>query len=232
MNLSLSLTNNLSMSSGSAAFSPASLPIEAWWDASDLSTIFTTSAGSTPSAINDPIGRIEDKSGNARHLVQGTAGSRPTLQATGMDFDGTDDGLATASGQTWAATTDIWLVMDAEADQFITLWDATNAASEAMGISIPTDGTAVNVGVGAPTIHVDGAAVADVRDDFYHAIRDTATPKIVEFRGCSMAFSQFAIGNYGGGFTFNGQKAEIIVAETLSAGERTALYAYLEAKWL
>lgn len=61
--------------------------------------MFQDSAGTTPvTANNDPVGRINDKSGNGNHLVQATAGFRPLYKTSGglrwLEFDGTDDTLA------------------------------------------------------------------------------------------------------------------------------------------
>jgi len=74
-----------------------------WFDPSDLSTMFQDSAGTTPvTAAGQPVGRIVDKSGNGVAATQGTAGSRPVLRqdASGkyyLEFDGTDDWLATSA---------------------------------------------------------------------------------------------------------------------------------------
>ena len=82
-------------------FTPADLFASAekggWWDPSDFSTMFQDTAGTTPvTATGQSVARINDKSGNAKHLLQSTAGSRPTLQQDGagkyyLDFDGTAD---------------------------------------------------------------------------------------------------------------------------------------------
>lgn len=64
-------------------FDPLSLSPSAWYFAESL---FTTSGGSTaPTALNDPVGQATDLSGNARHCVQGTAGSRPQYDPTGVN---------------------------------------------------------------------------------------------------------------------------------------------------
>lgn len=71
-----------------------------WYDPSDLSTVFTTAEGSTLAGVGDPVGRIEDKSGNGIHATA-TLLARPTLRlrASGLyclEFDGIDDYLETA----------------------------------------------------------------------------------------------------------------------------------------
>lgn len=104
MNLSLSLTNNIRLTRGASAFTPASLSPTAWYDPSDLSTLWQDTAGtSAVTADGQSVARIDDKSGNGRHLVQATAGSRPLYKTSGglhwLLFDGTDDVLnVTASG--------------------------------------------------------------------------------------------------------------------------------------
>lgn len=54
----------------------------AWYDPSDFSTMFQDSAGTTPvTAVEQPVGKIIDKSGRGNHATQSTAASRPVLSA-------------------------------------------------------------------------------------------------------------------------------------------------------
>lgn len=88
-------------------FNPATLFIGgavkgAFYDPSDLSTLFQDAAGTTPvTAIGDPVGRILDKSGNGKHATQSSASSRPLLQQTNglyhLTFDGSNDSMLTGS---------------------------------------------------------------------------------------------------------------------------------------
>jgi len=82
------------------AFDPASLFASneegVWYDPSDLSTLYQDSTGTTPvTADGDPVGRIEDKSGNGNHATQSTAANRPVYRTDGtlhwLEFDGVDD---------------------------------------------------------------------------------------------------------------------------------------------
>ena len=87
------------------AFSPASLFANnepgVWLDPSDFSTMFQDAAGTTPvTAVEQPVGRILDKSGRGFHATQTTATSRPVLRQDGngkhyLYFDGVDDFLVT-----------------------------------------------------------------------------------------------------------------------------------------
>lgn len=53
-----------------------------WFDPSDMSTLFQDSAGTTPvTSVEQPVGRMLDKSGNGNHATQATAGARPVLCA-------------------------------------------------------------------------------------------------------------------------------------------------------
>ena len=85
---------------GTAAFSIASLfsasQAGAWYDPSDITTLYQDAAGTTPAtADGDPVGRMLDKSGNGNHATQTVSGSRPVYRTDGtlhwLEFDGVDD---------------------------------------------------------------------------------------------------------------------------------------------
>lgn len=93
--------------SGAAEWTPAALFAAgeqgAWYDPSDLSTMFQDSAGTTPvTAVDQPVGRINDKSGRGNHATQATATKRPMLKDDGTGkkyllFDGVDDAMSTST---------------------------------------------------------------------------------------------------------------------------------------
>jgi hypothetical protein len=69
-----------------------------WYDPSDLSTMYQDSAGTIPVVSDgDPVGRVEDKSGNGNHATQTVSTSRPVYRTNGsthwLEFDGVDDYL-------------------------------------------------------------------------------------------------------------------------------------------
>lgn len=88
-------------------FSPASLFSSGeqgvWYDPSDFSTLFQDAAGTIPvTAVEQPVGKMLDKSGRGNHATQATVTKRPTLEqdANGcyyLRFDGVDDSLVTPS---------------------------------------------------------------------------------------------------------------------------------------
>ena len=74
-----------------------------WYDPSDFSTMFQDSAGTTPvTAVEQPVGKILDKSGRGNHATQATGTKCPLLRQDGngkyyLYFDGVDDALATSA---------------------------------------------------------------------------------------------------------------------------------------
>lgn len=90
----------------SQGFSPKSLFASgeqgAWYDPSDLPTLFQDAAGTTPvTAAGQPVGLVRDKSGRGNHASQVTSTMRPILRNSGvlwwLEFDGVDDFLVTGS---------------------------------------------------------------------------------------------------------------------------------------
>ena len=88
------------------AFSPLSIAgLQLWLDASDSTTLFTDSAGSTPAtADGDPVGRWADKSGNSNHTLQTDGTKKPLLKLSvqntqnGVRPDGVNDFLKSTTG--------------------------------------------------------------------------------------------------------------------------------------
>jgi hypothetical protein len=75
-------------------WTPALITTALWLDAADASTITTVSGA---------VSQWNDKSGNARHATQGTAGNRPIYTSSALNFknvitfDGSDDRLLTSA---------------------------------------------------------------------------------------------------------------------------------------
>lgn len=62
-----------------------------WYDPSDLSTLFQDAAGTIPvTAVEQPVGKILDKSGRGNHATQSTAGYKPVLSARVNALVGTE----------------------------------------------------------------------------------------------------------------------------------------------
>ncbi len=74
----------------------------AWYDPSDLTTLFQDAAGTIPvTGDGDPVGLMLDKSGNGHHASQTTTASKPVYRTGGglnwLEFDGADDYLVASS---------------------------------------------------------------------------------------------------------------------------------------
>lgn len=72
----------------------------AWYDPSDLSTLFQDAAGTIPvTADGDPVGLMLDKSGNGNHATQSTSARRPVYHTDGvmhwLEADGVNDFMLT-----------------------------------------------------------------------------------------------------------------------------------------
>jgi len=82
-------------------YSPASLSAlfagsiaGAWYDPSDIDTLFQDSAGTTPvTTAGQPVGLMLDNSGNDNHATQATAAARPTYETAPnrVTIDAVDD---------------------------------------------------------------------------------------------------------------------------------------------
>ncbi len=96
---------------GVAPFTPLSLFASGeqgvWYDPSDLTTLFQDASGTTPvTAVEQPVGRILDKSGRGNHATQSTSASRPVLSARVNLLTKTeqfDDAVWTKTGMTVTA---------------------------------------------------------------------------------------------------------------------------------
>jgi hypothetical protein len=90
-----------------SGFSPITLFTDneqgAWYDPSDITTLFQDDAGTTPvTAAGQSVGRMLDKSGRGNHATQANVAQRPLYDIDGngnpyLLFDGSDDGMATGN---------------------------------------------------------------------------------------------------------------------------------------
>jgi hypothetical protein len=75
----------------------------AWYDPSDLTTLYQDAAGTQPvTAVEQPVGLMRDKSGRGNHAYQSTSSSRPVLSARVNQYLSTET-LATQNVTTLAA---------------------------------------------------------------------------------------------------------------------------------
>lgn len=94
-------------SGGGSGFLPTDITgLRIWFDGADATTMFDATVGGSLVAPGGSIARWEDKSGNAKHLTQGSAANRPTRQVGvknslgAVQFDGTSTSRYMASSDT------------------------------------------------------------------------------------------------------------------------------------
>lgn len=125
-----------------------------WYDPSDLATMFQDAAGTIPvTAVGQPVGRINDKSGRGNHATQSTAASRPLLQQDGsgnyyLDFDGVDDSLSTG-------------IIDFTGTDKMTVVAGVQNSNTSIGILVEAAVSNVNTNNGAWCVYVRVAANGD-----------------------------------------------------------------------
>lgn len=103
---------------GTPVWTPASLFAASeqgvWLDESDLSTMFQDLAGTVPAAVDSPVGKRLDKSGNGNHWTAASSAARPILRLTGglysLEWDGVDDSGSTAAPIGLNAPEFMWVV--------------------------------------------------------------------------------------------------------------------------
>lgn len=108
----------LRMAARGRTFSPAAIFAAgaggAWYDPSDIGTLFQDSAGSVPvTAAGQTVGRMLDKSGIGNHATQATAANRPLFQESGgvrwLEFDGVNDALTVTFGTALSQPNAAWI---------------------------------------------------------------------------------------------------------------------------
>lgn len=125
-----------------AAFSPLSLNPSLWLKADR--GLYQESTFTTPAVADaDPVGGWQDQSGNARHMIQTTAGNRPALKLAIKNgkpvvrFDGVNDWmLSNAAASAWKHLHDgtgstVFIVLNQTADADVSVlitgaWSSTN----------------------------------------------------------------------------------------------------------
>ena len=100
---------------------PPQTNLLAWYDPSDISTLFQQSNGTVPvTADGDVVGYIGDKTGNGNNMVQGTSAAKLRYTTAGFNGrncvrnDGVDDQIRVPSGVMSAGVRTVHAVVKAE----------------------------------------------------------------------------------------------------------------------
>ena len=217
-----------------------------WWDASDSSTV---------TLVSGKVSQWDDKSGNSRHLTQGTDGSRPTYAGTinglsVLTFDGTDDflahttdtRLANASDGSWTACAVASTNTTSDTSQYLYHGGAFDTYAPQM---IRTNGANVeSIGQQSTGGYVaDAQGTVSAYTPFQSSGVQTSSSVQAFLNGSSNgATSMTAPTNtlhpiyvgrvHNGGGIVNGSVAELIVYDSaLGTTDRQTVEAYLKAKW-
>lgn len=160
----LSSAQNNAGASPSPSFSPADLFANgedgAWYDPSDLSTLWKDTAGTIPvTSDGDLVARIDDKSGNENHLTQPTSGMRPLYKTNGtlhwLLFDGTDDALwgsgfvCTGTDSFSGVISVVNLSNAQDGDRAVSFGDSSGVGGKVIGLALDADGASYRYNNGA-----------------------------------------------------------------------------------
>jgi hypothetical protein len=196
----------------SAPFTPASLgaDLDAWYEVSDLSTLWQDTAGTTPASVDGAVGRIDDKSGNGRHLTF-TGASAPTLRQVGGVFYielslAIEHGYQSATGQTWGVSSDVFVGLR---NVGTTVWPSvyeTAGAGDNLGVAQSGSAAATHDNSGSVTDYVDGTLVNPAtRGALYTAIGDGNDRVLGIYDAAMAAFDRISMFRYLSGASFGGR---------------------------
>lgn len=124
----------------------------AWYDPSDLGTLFQDVAMTVPvTADGQSVAAMRDKSGAGHHLTQASAGLRPLYKTDGilhwLLFDGVDDVMT--AGPVHGAARTISIAMRPVAGSGPIVYGAQSAANLRSYVGINPTGSAFSAGVGS-----------------------------------------------------------------------------------
>lgn len=234
-----SMTGNLT----SQNFTAKANNVHTWFDYSDATLLYTDSGLTTlVTADGDVLGGVRDKSGNAHNLTQGTTSKKPIYKvniynglSTGR-WDGTDDTMATSAFTELPQPNTIWIVIKSGVGNAFQSWCDGILINKRHVAGHPL--TSGNAGLFAGTGF--GAADTDTAINVWCGIFNTASSTLYK-NGVS-----FATGNAGShgltgvtlGNSYDGSLATakdiceyVLKTGVASAGELSAMQAYLKAKW-
>lgn len=241
MNLSLSLTNNMRLTRGASAFTPDSLfaasEAGAWYDPSDLSSMFTDDGVTNVTAAGQAVYRINDKSGNGNHLIQATAAARPLYKTAGglhwLEFDGTDDKMTVGTIVLTQPNTIYFAHKQTTTGGSLAFFESS-AGVQGMYAGFPNAGfmgvhagSSVNTGIAEDTSdNLDGVLFNGASSTYRRNGASTAISP-----GAAGLSGTLPIGNNGSTTFYAGRMYQIFLIDTeLSAGDRSDLETYLGAK--
>lgn len=258
-NTNISITNNSSENPKLVAImAVVTLPsgVVANYDSDTPTSLWEDSARTIQASDNaDVIGSEDDISGNGRHITQATTINKPTLRTAILNskpivrFDGTDDFLANTSFPDFGDAYTVFAVARYD-----------SAADANQGIMEVSNGT-VNTGFllffQTATLrsawrcrdiasNIDVLSSADIRDNIWRIHEGSNSGSLIQYllNGVSQGTAAYTAPNLNtlnrldvgrtnaAGFMLQGDIAQLIIFNrNLTAGEKTAVRNWLNAKW-
>ncbi len=224
-----------------------------WLDGADTATMFQDTAGTTAATTaGQSVARWNDKSTQANHATQSTAGQRPTLATVSSralaTFDGTDDNLVldptklpngTTASTTFAVGRTTEATPASSGYRTLVVWGTANSGQTRAYQKLATS---ANVGVVAhgQSLSAGGAITANsfgLLDDEWSSASYTGRWNGV--RGSTVSVATTTGTTYalvgaqaGPGQAWLGELPEILVFNTtLTETQRRAVQDYLATKW-
>jgi hypothetical protein len=224
-------------------FSPAALFAAgeqgAWYDPSDLTTLFQDTDGNVPvTAAGQTVALVLDKSGRGNHATQSVSTRQPIYRVDDngrpyLEFDGVDDSLATASMNFGGTTISLVAVRQEGGTIWAHLWRALVPASGFWAVGQQGSAVAPNSnfvgGVGSPNYRVNARPLSPVtRGEIY--TRTFSLAAIVTTQNLTLPANPLAISGYTGAF-LNGRLYGVILrGAATGAADIAAAEAWLAAK--
>ncbi|SIO11886.1 hypothetical protein [Vannielia litorea] len=171
----LSLTR-LALGRTDATASPAELSgLLAWYDPSDLSTLFQDAAGTLPvTSAGDPVGLMQDKSGNGRHMSQASAVARPLYQTDGtlhwLAFNGSNASLSAAAFDWGGAQALVMLAITKLTDTSTCCVLETSANSNSHAGTLAVFAPSAQHGAGVLEFRVRGSGAGETLKSLGHPV--------------------------------------------------------------
>lgn len=236
---------------GGSSFDPATLfaggEAGAWYDPSDLSTVWQDSGRTTAGAVDSPVGAIDDKSGNGNNATQATAAARPVLRQTAggkyyLEFDGVDDSLQTAAAVGLSAAplqTAASLSLSSTAASRILLsnsryYSLRNSGAGSAKAAFTTAGTLDYVSVEDVWTSADPIVLQAMFDSSFDVTffkNGTALTKVAGTADSTTAEGVLKIGELAGGSFWLGRVYGLIVRKPeFTSAERSNVDSYLADK--
>ena len=223
-----------------APWTPASLgsSLAVWLDASDASTL--TSSGGL-------VSEWRDKSGNARHAVQATSGSRPTLNGSAISISDYNKFMTGAMAANSLPTSIQVTVVFTASGSGRNGYQSHPFTRTTNNYPTPYDGYNDTLLVGGPTgSYAVFGGYADIRNLTTRTVLSTSmsVTKVEQYLNGTLRKTDsgnypysdvpsiFYVGTRADQYThFTGEINEIVVTNELSSSDRASLGSYLGAKW-